>query len=148
VETLRRLYPKGEHVMLARVLTNLALTKGALGRHAEALEHHQQAVAMHVKLQEPKSPNAPHARAFLGKTLFDLGRTAEGEQALRAALVELAPAKTNAPNVYWEPLALLTTVACANGAQDCEELRQQARGALELKLAAGTLARLKAAVGE
>ncbi|MDP1830256.1 MAG: serine/threonine-protein kinase [Archangium sp.] len=146
VATLRRLYPKGEHVMLARVLTNLALTEGALGQHALALEHHQQAVDMHTKLQEAKSPNAPHARAFLGMTLFLLGRADEGEETLRAALVELAPAKKNAPNLYWEPLALLTRVACAQRARDCEALRQEARGAMELKLAAGTHQRLREAL--
>ncbi|MDP2275432.1 MAG: serine/threonine-protein kinase [Archangium sp.] len=145
VETLRRLYPKGEHVMLARVLTNLALTEGALGQHALALEHHQQAVAMHTKLQDAKSASIPNAKAFLGKTLFDLGRAEEGEQVLRAAVLELEPSRKNAPNQYWEPLALLTRVACLNKAADCETLRKEARGALELKLAAGTLARLRQA---
>lgn len=102
-------------------------TEGALGQHALALQHHQQAVAMHTKLQEPKSPNVPHARAFLGETLFELGRAEEGEQVLRGALLELAPSRKNAPNLYWEPLALLTRVACANRAADCEALRQETR---------------------
>ncbi len=146
VETLRRLYPEGEHVMLARVLTSLALTEGALGHHALALEHHQQAVDMHTKLQEAKSPNAPHARALLGMTLFQLGRAEEGEQTLRAALVELEPSKKNAPNLYWEPFALLTRVACARGSKDCEALRLEVRGALELTLAAGSYRRLREAL--
>ncbi len=146
VETLRRLYPRGEHVMLARSLSNLALTEAALGRHEQALEHHQQAVAMHTKLQEARSPNVPFAQALLGKTLFELGRAEEGEQVLRAALLELGPSRKNAPNQYWEPLALLTRVACANHAVDCEALRLEARGALELKLAASTLKRLREAL--
>ncbi|MEW5740147.1 MAG: serine/threonine-protein kinase [Myxococcota bacterium] len=147
VETLRRLYPKGEHVMLARALTNLGLTEDAVGQHERALGHHTEAVAMHRKLQAAGSPNAANAEAFRGKTLFDLGRTAEGEEALRAALTELSPAKKNAPNQYWEPFALLTRVACANGARDCEELRQQAREAQGLDLAAGTKRRLAEALG-
>ncbi|MFZ5439518.1 MAG: protein kinase domain-containing protein [Myxococcota bacterium] len=145
-ETLRRLYPKGEHVMLARVLTNLGLTEDAVGQHERALVHHAEAVAMHRKLQAAGSPNAANAEAFRGKTLFDLGRAAEGEQALRAAVNELTTSKENAPNLYWEPFALLTFVACANRADDCEALRQQAREAQGLRLAAGTKKRLTAAL--
>ncbi len=147
VATLRRLYPKGQNVMLARALTNLALTEGALGDHDGALAHHDESLAMHRALQPAGSTSTAFAQAFRGKTVFDLGRTAEGELELRSALKALEPVKASAPNQYWEPFGLLTSVACANRAHDCDALRQSARAALTLSVAATTRARLHEALG-
>ncbi|MCU0699300.1 MAG: serine/threonine-protein kinase [Myxococcaceae bacterium] len=143
--TLRQSYPKGQHVNLARVLTNVARTESLVGHHPEALAHHAEAVAMHRALQ-PTSSYTAHARAFEGEALFAAGQRAEGERVLRAAVAELSASKTASPNMYWEPFAVLTTVACANGAADCDTLKAEAKAQLEAKLAAGTLSRLRAAV--
>lgn len=146
VATLRRLYPKGQNVMLARALTNLALTEGAVGQHAAALAHHDESLAMHRALQPTALTNAAFAQALRGKTVFDLGRTPEGELELRSALKTLESLKASSPNQYWEPFGLLTSVACANRANDCDALRQSAREALTLSLAATSRARLREAL--
>lgn len=146
VATLKRLYPKGQNVMLARALTNLALTEGAVGQHDAALAHHDESLAMHHALQPSGSTHAAFAQAFRGKTVFDLGRTAEGEAELRSALKTLESLKASSPNQYWEPFGLLTFVACANHANDCDALRQSAREALTLSLAATSRARLREAL--
>lgn len=145
IATLRRLYPKGENVMLARALTNLALTEGALGQHENALTHHDESLAMHASLKSTAA-NTAFPRAFRGKTLFDLGRTAEAEQELRTALKDLLAMKTTSPNQYWEPFGLLALVACANHANDCDALRAEATQAQSLSLAATVRARLRQAV--
>jgi tetratricopeptide (TPR) repeat protein len=147
VATLRRLYPGGENVMLSRALTNLALTEAAQGQLERALAHHDESLAMHRKLQPGGVGETAHAQALRGKTVFDLGRTAEGEQELRAAVATLDATKGTPPNQFWEPFALLTTVACANHATDCDELRQRARDAQAFSLTATTRARLREALG-
>jgi len=146
LEALRRLYPPGGHVQLARALGELGQTEAALGRYPQALAHHDACIAMHRKLQPTGSPNAAHAQAFKSKTLFDMGRTAEAERGLRAAVAELQPYRRSSPNVYWEPLALLTRVACHNAAADCSALRVQAREGRRLPLAARTRQRLDEAL--
>lgn len=146
VDALRKLYAKGEHVLLGRALTSLALTESALGHFERALELHTEAAAMLRKLHAQGAIHAANAQAFRGKALFDLGKKEEGEAALRAAERELAPQKSDAPQQYWEPFALLTTVACANGANDCEALKTQSREALKLALAATTRKRLEDAL--
>ena len=85
-------------------------------------------------------------RALRGTTLFDIGRTAEAEQELRTALKDLLPLKEPSPNQYWEPFGLLTRVACANHANDCDALRAEATKAQSLSLAATVRARLREAV--
>ena len=148
VEALRKLYAKGEHILLGRALTSLALTEAALGHVERALELHTEAVAMLRRLHVQGAPHAAWAQAFRGKALFDLGRKAEGEAALRAAEQELAPHESDMPNQYWEPFALLTTVACANGASDCAALKTQSGEALKLALAATVRKRLEVAVSD
>ena len=142
LEKLRGLYPAGGHVQLARALGELAQTESALGRYPEALAHHDACIAMHRKLQPTGSPNAANDRAFRGKTLFEMGRTADAETELRAADAELQQYKQGSPNLYWEPFALLTRVACSNHAADCDALRAQAREARKLSLAVRTQQRL------
>ncbi|MGV3620307.1 MAG: protein kinase domain-containing protein [Archangium sp.] len=149
VAKLRTLYPKGEHILLGRTLTSLALTEQALGRLDRAIELHTEAAAMLRKLQTAKSTHGANAEGFLAKARFDAGKTQEGEAMLRAVEKELAPYKADAINQYWEPFALLTEVACANGAADCETLKQQAREALSLSaLSAVSKRRLHTALGE
>ncbi|MBL8937334.1 MAG: hypothetical protein JNM69_22430 [Archangium sp.] len=58
---------------------------------------------------------------------------------------DLAPLKGPSPNQYWEPFGLLTAVACANHANDCDALRAEATRAQSLSLAATVRARLRAA---
>ena len=146
VATLRRLYPGGEHVMLARALTNLGLTEAAQGQLENALALQDEGLAMHRKLQPPGSSNTAQAQALRGKTLFDLGRAAEGERELRAAMKDLSAMEQSSPNLFWEPFALLTRVGCANHASDCDELRRRVRDAEALSLAAGTRTRLREAL--
>jgi eukaryotic-like serine/threonine-protein kinase len=146
VATLRRLYPKGENVMLARALTNLALTEAALGQLERSLAHHDEGLAMHRKLQRPGASDTAFAQAQRGKTVFDLGRTAEGEHELRAAIDGLSAVKATQPNQFWEPFALLTHVACANHATDCDDLTRQAREAQALTLSATCQTRLREAL--
>ena len=146
LEALRSLYPPGGQVQLARALGELGQTESALGRYSQALAHHDACIAMHRKLQPTGSPNAANAQAFRGKTLFDSGRTADAEVALRAAVAELQAYRQSSPNLYWEPLALLTRVACHNAAPDCETLRAQAREGRQLPLAARALQRLDEAL--
>ncbi|MBX5484545.1 MAG: serine/threonine protein kinase [Myxococcaceae bacterium] len=148
VATLRRLYPDGEHVMLGRALSSLGVTESALRDHARALEHHAEAMAMQRRLHAPGLSHAANAQAFYGKALFDLGRRREGEAELRAAVEALAPLRDDVPNQYWEPVALLTLVACANGAPDCESLKALSRQAEGVALAATTQRRLREALGE
>ena len=145
VETLRKRYPQGRHVMLARALVNLALTESAAGQHARALSHFDEGLAMHRALKSDATSVA-HARALRGKALFDAGKKAEGEAELRAALAEMKGSRESAPNQYWDPFALLTSVACRQGAADCEALRAESGGALKLPLAETTRRRLTAAL--
>lgn len=145
VETLRKRYPNGQHVMLARALVNLALTESAAGQQGRALAHFDEGLAMHRAVQSDVTTLA-NARALRGKALFDAGKKTQGEAELRAALEAMRGARERAPNQYWEPFALLTSVACRQHAADCEALRQESRRALELPLAATTQARLRAAV--
>jgi serine/threonine-protein kinase len=146
LEKLRSLYPAGGHVQLARALGELAQTESALGRYSEALAHFDACIAMHRKLQPQGAPNAPNARAFRGETLFKMGRTVDAESELRAAEAELQTYKAGSPNFYWEPFAMLTRVACHNGAADCEALRTQARVGRKLTLPARTQQRLDEAL--
>jgi len=146
LEKLRSLYPAGGHVQLARALGELAQTETALGHYADALAHHDACIVMHRKLQPTGSPNAANDRAFRGKTLFDMGRTADAEAELRAAQTELEQYKQGSPNLYWEPFALLTRVACSNKSADCETLRGQAREARKMSLAVRTQQRLDEAL--
>ncbi|MBE2248651.1 MAG: tetratricopeptide repeat protein [Myxococcus sp.] len=148
VAALRRLYPKAQHVMLARALTNLALTESAVGQPDAALAHHDEALAMHRALQPKGLTTIAFAEALRAMTLFELGRAADAEAALRSALEVLEPLRASAPNQYWEPFALLTRVACANRSSDCEALRRGAREAQARSLAAGTQARLRAALDQ
>jgi hypothetical protein len=110
------------------------------------LDAYDDCIAMHRKLQPTGSPNAANDRAFRGSTLFEMGRTADAEVELRAAEAELQAYKPGAPNLYWEPFALLTRVACRNGAADCEALLAQARQARKLNLPARARQRLDEAL--
>lgn len=143
VDTLRAKYPKGENVMLARALTNLGLTELSLGQKTEALAHLEASVAMHRKLQAKGAPGAAHAEAFRALVVFESGRAQEAEAAVRAAVKELEPVKRESASLYWGAFSVLTKVACANGAADCEALRGEARGALSLVLPAATRRRLQ-----
>lgn len=145
IATMRRLYPKGEHILLGRALTGMALTEQALGHLDRALALHTEAVAMLRKVA-PKATHGPNAEGFLARALFDAGKKQEAEVMLRAAEKELAPNKADSVNQYWEPFALLTHVACSNRATDCAALKQQARDALKLPISAITRRRLNAAL--
>ena len=146
IATLRKGYPGGENVMLARALTNLGLTLVAAGQAEAALPVHDEAVAMMKKLQPGGGSPVAYAEAMRAAALFELHRGEEAEQTLRDALATQAAVKEASPNQYWEPFAILTRVACANHAADCASLRDQARTALTGSLSAATRVRLEQAL--
>jgi tetratricopeptide (TPR) repeat protein len=146
VETLKRLYPGAEHLTLANALDNLARDEAAAGAYTDALAHHDESIAMYRKLQAKGAPGAATAQAFRAKTLLAMGRAPEAETGLRSAVEELAPSQQSSPSQYWEPFGLLTFVACQDHAADCGALREKARAALELPLAATAHAQLSKAL--
>jgi serine/threonine-protein kinase len=145
LEVMRARYPKGQHVLVARALVNLALSEAAVGDSLAALAHFDEGLAMHRALSSDATVIA-NARALRGKVLFDSGRKAEGLAELRAALEDMKNSREGSPNQYWEPFALLTSAACERGAEDCATLKATCTDALKLSLAATTRARLEAAV--
>jgi tetratricopeptide (TPR) repeat protein len=148
VETLKRLYPGSEHLTLANALDNLARNEAAAGAYAEALAHHDEGIAMYRKLQAKGAPGAATAQAFRARTLLAMGRASEAEAELRAAVEELTPSQQSSPSQYWEPFGLLAFVACHDHAADCGALREKARAAVELPLAATAQAQLRKALEE
>lgn len=143
IAAMRRLYPKGENLMLGRALSALALTETALGRFDDALAHADEGVAMTHKLQSG-SASAAYATAQRALTVWAMGRSAEAEQQLRAAREAFGAQREQSHNMYWDTVAMLTGAACANRAVDCESLRAELKTADEKALAFTTLQRVRA----
>ena len=138
--------------MLARLRAGLGESRPFLAAEAAASPHAPPPF-VHPAFAGEQTPGAEpdlaeQFAAELSKLQAYPHLCADAEAALRSALEVLEPLRASAPNQYWEPFALLTRVACANRSSDCEALRRGAREAQARSLAAGTQARLRAALDQ
>ena len=119
----QRLY-EGDHLAVARGLSNLSITRDALGKTAEARQGLDQAVAMLRRLTPDGSPQLACALAYSGSVRVDAAvALPELEEAVAMAERFLPPDHPHLKD-YREVLAMCRAVLAERGKPDAKEGRR------------------------